>query len=186
MTGQPATPTFDPIVISSSSASVLSTQLLVQWELPPSSSPQLGYLIEVFNNAGYTGSPAVIFYEREPEARQKLLNIAGVATPYVRLTISDIFFNTNTPVLITPTAATPSPAASVPGTVGGLSYHYYEASAGNWTALPNFGALTPAWRGAVGFPDVSPRKRRVNYGFNFSGYLTVPVDGIYAFKLQLR
>ena len=36
MTGQPALPTFDPIVVSSSSASVLGTQLLVQWQMPPS------------------------------------------------------------------------------------------------------------------------------------------------------
>ena len=43
MTGQPATPTFDPIVVSSSSASVLGSQLLVQWQMPLSSSPQLGY-----------------------------------------------------------------------------------------------------------------------------------------------
>ncbi len=77
MTGQPALPTFDPIVVSRASASVLSTQLLVQWQMPLSSSPQLGYRIEVFNNSSYTGSPAVAFYDNDPEARQKLLNIAG-------------------------------------------------------------------------------------------------------------
>jgi autotransporter-associated beta strand protein len=184
LTGQPALPAFDPIVVSASSASVLGTQLLVQWQMPLTSSPQLAFQVEVFNNPGYTGSPAVSFYEREPEARQKLLNIPGVATPYVRLTLSDIFFNTNTPILLTPATATPSPASNVPGTVGGLAYQYYEASSGHWAALPNFSALTPVSQGAVGFPDPTPRRQRTDYGFNYTGYLTVPADGLYAFTLH--
>ena len=152
--------------------------------MPLSSSPQLAYLVEVFDNSSYTGTAAVRFYEREPEARQKLLNIPGIATPYVRLTISDIFFNTNTPILITPSTATPSPATSVPGAVGGLAYQYYEASSGDWTALPNFGSLTPVYQGAVSFPDPTPRRRRTNYGFNYTGYITAPTDGMYAFTLH--
>jgi autotransporter-associated beta strand protein len=184
LVGQPALPTFDPIVVTSSSASVLGAQLLVQWQMPLSSSPQLGYRVEVFNNASYTGSPAVSFYDNDPEARQKLLNISGIATPYVRLTISDVFYQTNAPILITPTTATPVPATNVPGTVGGLTYQYYEASSGNWTSLPNFSSLTPVYQGAVSFTDPTPRRRRVNYGFNYTGYLTVPSDGLYAFTLH--
>jgi hypothetical protein len=184
LTGQPALPTFDPIVISSSSASVLGTQLLVQWQMPLTSSPQLAYQVEVFNNPGYTGSPAVSFYEREPEARQKLLNISGVATPYVRLTLSDIFFNTNTPILLTPATATPSPASNVSGTVGGLAYQYFEASSGHWTALPDFSVLTPVSQGAVSFPDPTPRRQRTDYGLNYTGYITVLADGLYAFTLH--
>ena len=184
LTGQPALPTFDPIVVSSATASLVSTQLLVQWKLPLSSSPQLDYRIEVFDNPSYAGSPVVSFYDREPETRQKLLNISGVATPYVRLTIADIFYNTNAPVLITPTTATPSPATNVSGTVGGLAYQYYEASSGNWTAIPNFSSLTPVYQGAVSVPEPTVRRRRVNYGFNYTGYLTVPTDGLYAFTLH--
>ncbi|MCX6928900.1 MAG: PA14 domain-containing protein, partial [Verrucomicrobia bacterium] len=184
ITGQPAKPTFDPIVVSNPSASMLSTQLLVQWQMPLSSSPQLAYLVEVFTNSSYTGVAAVSFYEREPEARQKLLNISGIATPYVRLTVSDIFFNTNVPILITPNPATPSPATSIPGTVGGLTYEYYESSSGDWVALPNFGSLTPVYQGAVSFPDPTPRRRRTNYGFTHAGYITVPIDGLYAFTLH--
>ena len=184
LTGQPALPTFDPIVVGGSNATVLGTQLLVQWQMAPSSSPQLGYRVEVFNNPAYTGSPAVTFYDSDPETRQKLLNVAGIATPYVRLTISDIFFNTNAPILITPTTATPSPATSVAGTVGGLAYQYYEASSGNWGVLPAFNSLTPVYQGAVSFPDPTPRRRRINYGFNYTGYFTAPADGLYAFTLH--
>jgi len=184
ITGQSALPTFDPIVVNSSSASVLSTQLLVQWQMPLSSSPQLAYLVEVFDNPSYTGAAALSFYEREPEARGKLLNISGVATPYVRLTIADIFFNTNAPILITPSAATPSPATTVPGAVGGLAYKYYESSSGDWGALPNFSSLTPIYQGAVSFPDPTPRRRRTNYGFSYAGYIAAPTDGLYAFTLH--
>ncbi|MCX6906330.1 MAG: autotransporter-associated beta strand repeat-containing protein, partial [Verrucomicrobia bacterium] len=183
ITNQPATPAFDPIVVTNTGASVLSTQLVVQWQVPARSSPQLGYKIEVFNNAGYTGSPAVTFFGRDPEARQKLLDISGVTTPYVRLTISDLFANTNAPILLTPTVATSGVATTVSGAVGGLAFQYYEATGTNWTALPNFGALTPALQGVVSFPDPTPRRQRINYGFTYSGYLTVPTDGIYAFTL---
>jgi autotransporter-associated beta strand protein len=184
LSGQPASPLFDPIVVTSASASVYGAQLLVQWQMPDSSSPQLGHTIEVFANSGYSGSPAVTFVDREPETRQKLLNIAGVSTPYVRLTISDIFFRTNAPILITPSTATLTTATNVNGTVSGLAYQYYEASSGNWTNLPNFSSLAPARKGAVGFPDATPRKRRINYGFSYAGYFTAPADGLYAFTLH--
>lgn len=181
---QPATPSFDAIVVSSSSAKTSGNQLLVQWASPATSSPQLGYKIEVFNNSGYTGTPAVTFVENEPETRQKLLNIAGVATPYVRLTITDIFDRTGTPVLLTPSSATPSAAVSVSGTVAGLGYQYYEAGSGvNWTTLPAFGSLTAVQQGTLDFVDPSPRRRRSQYAFNYSGYIEVPTTGIYTFSL---
>ena len=184
LTAQPATPTLDPIVVSSATASVFGTQLLVQWQMPATSSPPLDYRVEVFDNPGYTGSPLLNYYDREPETRQKLLNISGVATPYVRLTLADIFFKTNAPILLTPAPATPSPATNVAGTVGGLAYQYYEAGSDTWTAIPNFRALTPVYQGAVSVPEPTPRRRRTHYGFNYTGFITVPTDGLYAFKLH--
>ena len=184
LTDQPAAPTFDPIVVSSSSAITNGSQLLVQWQMPQTSSPQLSYKIEVFNNSGYTGSAAVTFIENEPEARQKLLDITGVATPYVRLTISDIFYNSSTPILITPTAASLSAATSVSGTVSGLNYKYYQAASGSWSVLPDFTALTATRQGAVSVPDATPRLRRSNYGFTYSGYFNAATSGIYTFTLH--
>ena len=183
MSSQPAQPTFDPIVLSSTNASVLGTQLLVQWQLPLSSSPQLSYKVEVFTNVSLTGTVVASAFDNDPEARQKLLNIGTVATPYVRLTIADIFYQTNT-FAVTPTTPTLSPATSVPGTVGGLAVQYYEAASGNWTALPNFAVLTPTYSGAVSSLDTSARRRRINYGFTYAGFLTVPADGLYAFTMH--
>ena len=184
LSGQPSSPPLDPIVVNSATATVYGSQLLVQWNMPLISSPQLQYRVEVFNNSGYTGSPAVTFFDREPETRQKLLNISGVATPYVRLTIADIFYQTNTPILITPTTATLSSATNVSGTVAGLAYQYFEGNSGDWGSLPNFAALAPVLSGAVDFPDVSPRKRRSNYGFTYNGFFNAPSNGLYAFTLH--
>jgi len=184
LSSQASQPAFDPIVVSQATASMVNTQLLVQWQLPPSSSPQLGYLIEVFNNSGYKGTPATTFFNNDPEVRQQMLNLAGVATPYVRLTISDIFYQTNPPMLITPTAATLVPATNVTDTVSGLNYQYYQASSGDWSVLPNFATLTPLGSGAVNGPDVTPRKQRIDYGFNYSGYFNAPADGLYTFTLH--
>ena len=184
MGGQPASPTFDPIRVAGASAEFAGSQLVVQWQLPRNSSPQLAYRINVFNNSGYAGSPAVSFINNDPEARQKLLTIPGVTTPYVRLTISDIFFNTNTPILVTAAPATFAPATNLSGTVAGLAYQYYQADAGvSWTAMPDFSALPPVLQGAVGTVDLTPRQQRSNYAFNFSGFINVPVDGLYAFTL---
>ena len=184
ITNQPVSPPFDPILVTNATASVLGSQLVVLWEMPDTSSPQLAYTIEVFNNSNFTGSPAVTIFDREPEARQKLLSIAGVATPYVRLTISDIFDNTNAPILITPTIATLSAATNEAGTVNGLSYKYYESGSGVvWSNIPDFSGLSPVLQGAVGDLDTTPHLRRTNYAFNYTGFINVPTDGIYAFTL---
>ena len=50
-------------------------QLVAQWQLPATSSPQFAYKLEVYNNPGYTGTAAVAFYDIDPEARQKLLKV---------------------------------------------------------------------------------------------------------------
>ena len=181
---QPALPAFDPIVVSSSTATRYGSQLLVQWQMPLTSSPQLSYKIEVFDNPALTGAAAVTFADNEPETRQKMLNIPGVATPYVRLTITDIFYNNGIPILIAAPAAVLSPSTAVAGVVAGLNYQYYQAAAGTWTVLPDFTALAATRQGAVSIPDATPRLRRVNYGFTYSGYLNAAADGLYAFTLR--
>ncbi len=184
LANQPATPPFDPIVVTSRGATAFGSQLLVHWASPATSSPQLGYRIEVFNDASYSGAPALTFVEREPEIRQKLLNIPSIATPYVRLTITDIFDRTSDPILITPVAATLNPPTEVTGAVSGLSYNYYQAGNGVvWSNLPVFSALTPVLQGAVGNVDTSLRTRRSQYAFNYTGFIQVPANGLYAFTL---
>lgn len=184
LSGQAALPALDPILISEAAATVVGSQWWVHWTLPPTSSPQLGYRIEVFDNAGFSGSPVRTVTEREPDVRQCLLDLSGVADPHLRLTLSDIFFNDSDPVTVLPTTATPSPASLPSSVVEGLNYEYVESASGDWTRLPDFSALPKMRTGAVNGPDVSPRRRRTNYGFRFTGYFNAPADGLYAFNLH--
>lgn len=185
MKNQPAPPPFDPIVVTGTSAMVLGQQLLVKWDLPATSSPQLSYKIEVFNNPGCTGPPVLTWMGREPATRQKLLSIPGTDRPQVRLTISDIFENVGTPVLITPTPAQVSPAHRAVRVVNGLNYKYYEAAKGAaWSSVPDFKGMKPLRQGAVNFIDTTPRQRRSGYAFDYSGYFQAPRDGLYSFSLS--
>jgi len=190
---QPATPTFfDPILVTNYSGSVTGGQLLVQWQILNTSSPQFAYQINVYTNAGYTGTVVATFYDNDPEVRQKLLNIPTGVTPYPQLTIVDIFNQTNAPVNVTVTNAVLLASTNVSGVVGGLNFAYYESASNialqtsgtNWSSMPNFPSLTPALQGAVSGLDLTPRRRRDGYAFNYTGYINVPSNGLYAFTLN--
>jgi len=62
-----------------------------------------------------------------------------------------------------------------------LSYRYYE---GDWTQLPNFEALEPVAEGQVSSFSLENRKRDNLYGFQFDGFLEIPVNGEYTFFLK--
>ncbi len=190
---QPATPTFfDPILVTNFSGAVSGNQLLVQWQIPITSSPQFAYQINVFTNASFTGNVVATSYDIAPDARQQLLTIPAGITPYPQLTIIDVFNQTNAPVSCTPTNATLSTATGVSGAANGLNFAYYQSagnvlyqtSGTNWSSMPNFTALIPVLQGALGGLDLTPRLRRDGYAFNYTGYISVPSNGLYTFTLN--
>ena len=63
-------------------------------------------------------------------------------------------------------------------TTSGLDYRYYESF---WTSLPDFTALTPLKTDVSNTPTLSVRSREENYGLRFTGYISVPTDGVYTF-----
>ena len=69
------------------------------------------------------------------------------------------------------------------GTTAGLMYQYYEAAANtSYTSLPTFASSTPKQSGATATIDErSLRQRNYGYALRFTGYVTVPTDGIYSF-----
>ena len=69
-------------------------------------------------------------------------------------------------------------AENVTNTAQGLDYKYYE---GNWNVLPNFGSLTPVETGTLANFSLTEANRADNFGFVYTGYVEVPVDGIYTF-----
>ncbi len=63
-------------------------------------------------------------------------------------------------------------------TLAGLDYSYYH---GTWNNLPNFEALKPVKAGAVTGVTIAPRTQTDNFGFKYSGFISVPTDGTYTF-----
>ena len=183
ITNQPASPPLDPLVVTNRAAVVAGTQLLVSWQVPLTSSPQYSYRVEVFNNPGCAGNAAVTCQDIDPEARQKLMDITGVSTPFVRLTVVDVMDQTNGPTRLTPVPAALNVAAEVTGLVPGLAYAYYEATS-NFNGMPDFTARSPVYQGAVDYPDLTLRRKREQYAFNYTGYLNVPTAGLYTFTLN--
>ncbi|MDJ0919379.1 MAG: DUF1929 domain-containing protein [Woeseiaceae bacterium] len=58
------------------------------------------------------------------------------------------------------------------------NYEYYE---GNWSVLPNFDSLTPVATGTTEDFDISVRLRDSQYGFRFTGTITVETSDTYTF-----
>ncbi|MDF2455168.1 MAG: large protein [Cytophagaceae bacterium] len=78
-------------------------------------------------------------------------------------------------VLVSPLRTPENPAV----TSEGIVYKYYEG--GTWSVLPDFTALTPVKSGTVSTFDISVRNRNDNYGVSYTGFISVPTDGIYTF-----
>jgi hypothetical protein len=76
------------------------------------------------------------------------------------------------------TKATLVPAANPGPTAPGLAYAYYEA---DLNQLGNLDALTPAQTGVIETCSLTPKRREVNFGFRYTGFIAVPRDGIYTF-----
>jgi len=80
-----------------------------------------------------------------------------------------------TPSLNLPLLREPDNPSNV---VNGLDYAYYH---GTWNKIPDFASLYKVKAGTVSNFDLGPRTENSNFGFQFSGYVMVPRDGVYTF-----
>jgi alpha-L-fucosidase len=76
------------------------------------------------------------------------------------------------------TKVTPRTAKPVKNLQPGLEFSYFE---GAWEGLPNFKKLEPLKEGITPLFDLSPRERELNFGLQFSGFVQIAEDGMYAF-----
>lgn len=83
-------------------------------------------------------------------------------------------------LVITPGPMLPRPSVTVPGAQPGLHYAMYE---GSWSRLPDFNALRPAAEGTVRNFSVAQWGSKTSFGVVFTGYITIPADGVYRFSL---
>jgi hypothetical protein len=76
-----------------------------------------------------------------------------------------------------------APLAPVPekGFAPGLRVRYYE---GEWEKLPDFASLQPVQETTHPAVDLAPTRRDTLFGLVYSGYLHVPVTGVYLFYLR--
>jgi hypothetical protein len=82
---------------------------------------------------------------------------------------------------VTNTATTPTtlrPADSPASPVAGLDYTYYQ---GTWSSVAGFATASAVASGTVATFSLSPRLRDDNFAFRYTGYVSVPTDGIYTF-----
>ena len=75
----------------------------------------------------------------------------------------------------------PRPAVKNISINPGVFYNYYE---GDWDKVPDFSKLKPVQYGACSALDLSCKKRKEYYGFEFTGFIKVPKDGVYAFFVE--
>ncbi|MHC4694519.1 MAG: lamin tail domain-containing protein, partial [Planctomycetota bacterium] len=60
----------------------------------------------------------------------------------------------------------------------GVNYEYYE---GSWNYVPYFDGLTPIDTGVVQTFNTTPRQQDDYFGFRFTGFIEVPLNGDYTF-----
>ena len=201
---QPAEPKLDELKVADVEGELAEDgQLLVSWRIPRSTTPQLGYRFEVFDNAERTGKPLAIQEENLPHIRLIRLDLPTKkpGTLYGRLTIRGIFDRkTRVDVRLKPRASSMQKAWDPKGQEmgAGLAYELFESKTShtnqwagihNWTRLP-FPELDkkqaqPKLTGIAREIDSSYRhSREYGYALRFRGYLDVPKSGIYIFRLK--
>jgi len=73
---------------------------------------------------------------------------------------------------------TPRLAETPAKTVAGLHFDYYE---GLWDQVPAVAGLKPAASGIVALPGLGMHHSETNFALVFTGYLRIPVTGLYTF-----
>ena len=79
------------------------------------------------------------------------------------------------------TRAAAQPATVVAGTMPGLLYDLFE---GAFSKLPEIEPLKPVGGGTVSGFILNPRRQDTNFAFRFTGFIDVPVTGVYRFFLR--
>ncbi|MGE5796692.1 MAG: alpha-L-fucosidase [Ignavibacteria bacterium] len=76
------------------------------------------------------------------------------------------------------TKVKPIPSLKIENPKNGIHYKYFE---GNWGLLPDFHSLKVIEEGTIPNVNLGPKKSPNYFGFEYSGYIKIPEDGIYTF-----
>ncbi|MCX6996696.1 MAG: PA14 domain-containing protein [Kiritimatiellaeota bacterium] len=200
---QPDLPVLDKPAVVHVRAETTGSQIAVSWEVPDTASPALAYKIEVFANPECRGDAQAVKEERMPTVRHALLD-AAVPAATIRLTVTDIFDQAAPPVIVTAAASkAPLEAKKAPATVPGLAYELFHKDSTrkvnyfnpplqqpneqhHWLNLEEIpqGKLFRSGL-ARGFDLGVCEQRTSGYALTFTGFLRVPVAGLYIFRAQI-
>jgi alpha-L-fucosidase len=75
----------------------------------------------------------------------------------------------------------PRPSEKVVAADSGIAYAYYE---GDWDEMPAFKKLHPSKRGSERNFSLAPRKDPEHFGFEYTGLIDIPQDGVYTFYTE--
>jgi alpha-L-fucosidase len=78
------------------------------------------------------------------------------------------------------TKINPLPSVNVEKPESGIKYKYFE---GKWESLPDFKSLQEIEHGILANISLEPKKSPNYFGFEYSGYIKIPEDGIYTFYI---
>ena len=76
------------------------------------------------------------------------------------------------------TRVEPLSAKEIKNAESGINFKYFE---GNWNQLPEFDTLKEINSGTLPEFSLMPRKAQDYYGFEYTGYIKIPVKGVYTF-----
>jgi len=200
---QPDLPVLDKPAVANVRAETTGSQVAVSWEVPDTASPAFSYKIEVFASPECRGDAMAVKEERMPTVRHALIDVA-VPAPTIRLTVTDLFDQTAPPVIVAAAAGkAPLEAKKAPATVPGLAYELFHKDSKrkvnyfnpplqkpneehHWLNLEEIpqGKLFRSGL-ARGF-DLGVCEQRISgYALAFTGFLRVPVAGLYIFRAQI-
>jgi beta-1,2-mannosidase len=202
-TKQPDLPALDKPAVTNVRAVASAGHIAVSWNVPPTAAPAFSCKVEVFDNPRCEGAPKIVKEERMPTLRD-LLVAAAVHPATVRLTVTDIFDQAASPVVVEPAmvkVAAPPPMTSP--TIAGLAYELFYKDTKRkvnyfnpplqkadeqhyWLTLDEIAQGKLVRRGlARGFDTGVRENRDHGYALTFKGLLRVPADGIYIFRAQI-
>ncbi len=202
-TRQPDSPTLDAPMVDSVRCETTGQQIRVEWSIPETSSPMLGYKLEVFDSPRCVGLPKAIKQTRDPAARQALLD-TPVMSPTVRLTVFDVFDQATKPVSVRAIHArrARTPPATGP-TQAGLHFTLFQNESlhrtnyfnpplqapdeeHHWLYLRELSLGHQIREGhARGFDPGIREELESGYAVLFRGFLRIPQDGFYALHAHI-
>ena len=202
-TRQPDLPKLDAPAVESVRAETTGGQVAISWSIPGTASPQIGYIVEVFDAPTCSGQPKAVKRLRSPVVREALIDTT-VASPTVRLTIFDVFDQATKPVVVQASASpSPHPPPGVPDSLAAIHYtlfhqdskrftNYFEPhlqkpdEEHRWLNLDEIATGRQVRQGQTHGFDLSIREERESgYAVEFRGLLRIPQEGFYILRAHI-